>query len=198
VVKAPQPEPRTDHVAAKPTEVAPADAASRLPAVVALTEFSRMLTGALASRKGAQMLIQLAGRSETPEQLRVRQAQDLLAQAREDYRKQQYLACLDRCELLVGTYGDMSESLEAMQMANEIKKNPEWIKLACDQLGDRLSQMYLNLAETWLAKGEPQQAIFYLERVMQAAPNTRHAEVAQIRLSLLLGQPANKTPDQKR
>ena len=118
--------------------------------------------------------------------------------AREDYRKQQYLACLDRCELLVATYGDMSESMEAGKMAAEIKKNPEWIKLACNQLGDRLSQMYLNLADTWLAKGEPQQAIYYLERVVQAAPNTRHAEVAQIRLSLLQGQPPSKGLDVKR
>jgi tetratricopeptide (TPR) repeat protein len=154
-----------------------------------MTEVARVLKAALASRQGAQMLITLAARSENPELARVRQAQDLLSQAREDYRRQQYLACLDRCEMLIGSYADLSESLEAITMVAEIKKNPEWIKLACDQLNERLSAMYLNLADTWLKKGQPQQAIFYLERVLLTAPNSRQAEAAQIRLAQLQGAP---------
>ncbi len=168
------------------------------PAIVAMTELSRMLKGTLGARRGTQMLFTLVSLSDTPEQIRVRQAKDLLFQARDDYQKQHYLACLDRCDLLISTYPDLSESMAALQMASEIRKNPEWIKLACDQLGDRLSTMYLNLAETWLSRGEPQQAIFYLERVIQTAPNTRYAETAQVRLSQLQGQPTPRHGDQKR
>ncbi len=159
----------------------------------AMTEISRVIKGALASRPLYNVV--LSGHDEP---LRVRLAQDTLLQAQEDYRRQQYLACLDRCEMLVASYGDLKESQEAQQMANEIKKNPEWTKLACDQLGERLGILYLNLAETWLGKGEPQQAIYYLERVIQTAPNSRHAEKAQIRLTQLQGQPMPKNPELKR
>ena len=113
----------------------------------------------------------------------------MLAQAREDYRTQQYLCCLDRCEVLSGTYADLAEGTEAMQLAAEIKNNPEWMRLACDNLSDRLGLLYLSLAETWPKKGQPQQAVLYLERVVQAFPNTRQAEAAQIRLAQIQGQP---------
>jgi len=179
---------------ASPDDPAPAMA----HAVVAMTEISRMLKGALANRKGPQVLVTLASRNDSMGQLRLRQAQDTLLQAKEDYRRQQYLACLDRCEMLTANYPDLPESLEAQQMAGEIKKNPEWTKLACDQLGDRLGVLYLNLAETWLSRGEPQQAIFYLERVIQTAPNSRHADIAQVRLTQLQGQPVNKAPELKK
>jgi len=167
-------------------------------AVVAMTEVARVIKAALASRQGTEMLVTPASRSESPEQLRVRQAQELLSQAREDYRKQRYLACLDRCEMLIHSCSDLSESLEANTMALEIQKNPDWIKLACDQLNERLCVMYLNLAETWLRKGQPQQAVFYLERVLVTAPNTRHAEMAQVRLTQLQGQPLPRLQEQKK
>ena len=57
---------------------------------------------------------------------------------------------------------------------------------------DRLCTLYLALADTWLKKGQPQQAIFYLERVAQGFPNTRHAEEAQVRLSRLRGSPGKR------
>ena len=43
-------------------------------------------------------------------------------------------------------------------MATEIKYNPEWMRQACDTLSERLGVLYLSLAETWLKKGQPQQA----------------------------------------
>jgi tetratricopeptide (TPR) repeat protein len=190
-----------DPSAVKTTEPVPTleqDSSQGSRAVVALNEVARVIKAALASRQGAQMLITLASRNESAEQMRVRQAQDLLTQAREDYRKQNYLACLDRCEMLIHTYGDLSESLEANTMALEIQKNPDWIKLACDQLNERLCVMYLNLAESWLKKGQPQQAIFYLQRVLVTAPNSRHAEMAQVRLAQLQGQPLPRMQEQKK
>lgn len=153
------------------------------------SDLSQMFKTAMANRRGINALITLASRSDNTEQMRTRQAQELLNQARDDYRKQQYLACLDRCEILSTNYGDLSEGQEANLMASEIKKNPEWTKLACNQLGDRLCLLYMNLAENYLSKGEPQQAIYYLERIQQTAPNSRHADLAQSRLSQLQGMP---------
>ncbi len=182
------PLPRLASISSQPTEsVQP----SQVGAV--MSQLSRMLRGTFASQQGAQFLVNLTSKGDAPDLIRIRQAQDLLDQARTDYQQQHFLICLDRCEMLMSSYPDLAEAQEARQLAGEIRKNPEWIKLACDQLGDRLSVMYLNLAETWLTKGEPQQAIFYLERVIQTAPNTRYAETAQVRLAQLQGQPGKVT-----
>ena len=49
--------------------------------------------------------------------------------------------------------------------------------------------LYLSLADSWLKKGQPQQAIFYLERVIKMFPGSRQAEAAQVRLTRLRGAP---------
>jgi TolA-binding protein len=68
--------------------------------------------------------------------------------------------------------------------------------LACEQMGERLTTLYLSLAETWLKKGQPQQAIIYLERVIQTFPNTRNADIAQVRLAQIQGP--NRAPEPKK
>jgi thioredoxin-like negative regulator of GroEL len=158
-------------------------------AVEAVTELVRTYSGTQAARDGSLLLNTLTAKSEVGEQQRGRRARDLLSQAREDYRMQQFLCCLDRCETLMSQFSDLPEGSEASQLAAEIKSNPEWTKRVCDELGERLSALYLSLAETWLKKGQPQQAVFYLERVVQNFPNSRHAEAAQVRLSQIQGQP---------
>jgi hypothetical protein len=56
-------------------------------------------------------------------------------------------------------------------------------------LQSRLGVLYLGPAENCLKNGQPQQAVFYLRRVVRAFPNSRHAEVAQTRLSQIQGGP---------
>jgi tetratricopeptide (TPR) repeat protein len=138
------------------------------------------------------MLKTLMDRPEIKAVQRTRRARELLAQAREDYRTQQYLYCLERCELLAANYPDLSEGVQAIQLANEIKNNPEWMRQACDALGERLGGLYLSLAESWLKKGQPQQATACLERVIQTLPGSRQAEAAQLRLSQIQGQPTQR------
>jgi thioredoxin-like negative regulator of GroEL len=163
-----------------------------------LTEMVRVFAGTQAATEAGQMLTSLANSSELRAQQRVRRARELLAQARQDYRTQQYLCCLDRCEILSGGYGDLPEGAEANQLADEIKSNPEWMQRACDNLNDRLSGLYLSLAETWIRKGQPQQAQVCLERVIQTFPGSRQAEAAQVRLTQLQGQPTQRADYQKR
>jgi thioredoxin-related protein len=152
----------------------------------ALTQLTQTHPGTVAAREATRML---AVHAEAGESNRARRARDLLNQAKEDFRTQQFSCCLDRCELLTAQFGDQAESAEALRLEAEIKANPEWMKLACDQLGERLGVLYLGLAENCLKKGQPQQAVFYLERVVRAFPNSRHAEVAQTRLSQIQGGP---------
>ncbi|MBL8798882.1 MAG: thioredoxin family protein [Planctomycetia bacterium] len=157
-------------------------------AVDGLTELLRVYPGTTAAQEAGQRLNILAARPEMKGGQRVRRARELLAQAKEDYRTQQYLCCLDRCELLAAHYADLPEGADAVQLASEIKSNPEWMKSACDSLSDRLGLLYLSLADTWLRKGQPQQAEQYLEKIVQCFPGTRQAEAAQVRLSYLKGE----------
>jgi thioredoxin-like negative regulator of GroEL len=166
-------------------------------AINTVSDLIRSFAGTQAATEGSALLTSLASKPEIKAEIRTRRARDLLAQAREDYRTQQYLCCLDRCEVLVSSYGDLSEGIEAGQLAAEVKNNPEWLQQACDSLSDRLGGLYLALAESWIKKGQPQQAALYLERVVRTFPGTRQAETAQVRLSALNGRPTLQTEFKK-
>jgi thioredoxin-like negative regulator of GroEL len=155
-----------------------------------LTKLVKDYAGTQAAPQAAGMLTSLAKSPEVRGQQRATRAQELLAQAKEDYRTEQWLWCLERCELLTSSYGDLPEAAEALQMAAAIRGNPEWMTKACESMNNRLGELYLGLADTWLQKGQPQQAMLCLERVIRTFPNTRHAEMAQYRLNQLQGLPA--------
>jgi thioredoxin-like negative regulator of GroEL len=162
-----------------------------------LAELLRSFNGTKAASEANQLMGTLGGRQETDRShQRARRAGELLVQAREDYRTQQFLCCMDRCEVLAASYGDLPEGEEARLLAAEIKNNPEWMQTACESLSERLGSMYLALAETWIKKGQPQQAAQYLERVVKTFPNTRQAEVARLRLNRIqspVATPASAT-----
>jgi thioredoxin-related protein len=158
-------------------------------AVARISELVRSYAGTQAATEGGHMLSALAGGPEIKNQQRGKRARELLAQAREEYRTKRFLACLDRCDDLMTSYADLPEGVDAMQLAAQIKNNPDWMKQVCESLSDRLGGLYLSLAETLLKKGQPQQAAIYLERVVQTFPGTRQAEAAQIRLAQIQGHP---------
>ena len=157
-------------------------------AVQTLTQLLKAFPGTQAAAEAGQMLSAIASKPEVKINQRNKRARELLTQAREDYRTQQYLCCLDRCEMLASSYGDLPEGVEAMQIAGEIKNNPEWMRLACENLSDRLGLLYLAMAETWIRKGQPQEAVTCLEKVLQQFPGTRQAEAAQVKLAYIRGQ----------
>jgi thioredoxin-related protein len=160
-------------------------------AAEAAEEVTRAFAGSQAARDAEQWLA--AQRKPEPgDAARLRRARDLLAQAREDYRMQQFLCCLDRCEALQTGYADLPEASEAGQLAAEIKANPDWARQACEQMNDRLGLLYLAVADGLLKKGQPQQATYYLELVVKQYPGSRHAEAASARLAQIQGQPSRK------
>jgi hypothetical protein len=115
-------------------------------AMARITELVRTFVGTQAATEGGQMLTTLANRLEIKNEQRSKQARELLAQAREDYRTQQLLSCLDRCDDLASSYADLPEGADAIQLAAQIKNNPEWMKRVCESLSDRLGLLYLSLA----------------------------------------------------
>jgi thioredoxin-like negative regulator of GroEL len=158
-----------------------------------LTELIRAFSGTQAAAEAGQMLTSLGTKSEIKAKQRTQRAQELLAQAREDYSSGQYLCCMDRCEVLTSSYGDLPEGEEAKILESEIKSNPVWMQTACESLSDRLGLLYLSLADTWLKKGQPQQAALCLEKVVKSFPSSQHAEAAQRRLAQIQGRPTQQT-----
>ncbi len=164
------------------------DRGQTLEATNVLSELLRSFAGTQAATEAGQMLTSLTAKPETKSQIRLQRARELLAQAREDYRTQQYLCCLDRCDVLNSTYADLPEAAEAVQLTEEIRNNPEWLQQACETLTNRLGKLYISLAETWIKKGQPQQAALCLERVIQTFPGSREAQAAQIKLAAIQGR----------
>ena len=135
------------------------------------------------------MLSVIAQSADVLNQRRGKRARELLGQAREFHKSRDYVCCLDRCELLVGQYGDMIEGQEAAILLSEIKNNPEWMQGAVNAMNDRLGAMYLDMADAARKKNQPQEAEVILQRVIRTYPGLHQAESAQIRLSQLQGTP---------
>lgn len=173
-------------------EACKAAAAADYPRARALLRsISELATDPSLQAKAGQMLNDLDQR-DTRLQERVHQARQLLAQAREDYRTQQYLCCLDRCERLALSFPDLPEGAEGLRITKEFTNNPELLQRACDTLSERLSGLYLALAETCLKRNQPGQAARYWERVLQIYPGTPQAETARLRLSDLRASTLSK------
>ncbi len=118
---------------------------------------------------------------------RMDRAREMLVRAADSYRRQQWHICLQLCHSLIQAYPDLPESLDARQLANTI--NPEQLENLGKNLSDNLGQVYWELAQAKLRQGQPDQAIPFLERVVQSCPGSRLAVNAQDMLTQL-GQTA--------
>jgi thioredoxin-related protein len=167
-----------------------AETGEKKDAVAVAAELVRVYPGTSASKEGAQLLAAWTGSLDAPGEPRARRAKELLALAHDEYRSKLYLNCMERCENISAHYADLEEATEAARIAAEIRANPDYMKRACDQLADRLGVYYLSLAESYLQKGQPRQAITCLEKIVHLFPGSRPAETAQARLSQIQVPPA--------
>lgn len=152
-------------------------------------EVSRQFEGTNGAKESSQILASLANRQPNSEPLLISSnlAKEVLSLIRQDCKSANYLSCIDRYDYMTATFAEAMETQEAGIIIAEIKSNPEWMKTACEQMSDKLANLYLSLADSWTKKGQPQQAIYYLEKTIQTFPGTKYAESAQIRLAQLLG-----------
>jgi hypothetical protein len=73
------------------------------------------------------------------------------------------------------------------QLVAQIKNDPEQLQQLCAALEDSLAEIYLELAESWLRKGQREQEAATLQKILQSFPNSRHAQTAQDRLRQIGG-----------
>ena len=167
-------------------------------AIDTISDLMRAFAGTQAATDAGPLLTSLVKKPNVKDNQRIRRARELLAEAREEFRTQQYLLCLNRCDMLSRTFSDLPEGADAAELAGQIKNHPERLRQAADLASEQLGSIYLALAETCLRQGQPQQAVLWLERVTQALPNTRQADVAQMRLTQIQGQPATRPVEFRR
>ena len=159
-----------------------------------LADLMKAYAGTQAAADAATAMAGLAEKPETREKQRTRQARDVLALAKDDFRANRFYDCLQRCEQLSLAFTDRPESKEAVALAAEIKSNPDRLSLACEQMNDKTAAMYLALADSWSKKGQDKEASACLEKVMKLSPASRHAELAQVQLAKIQGRnPATTT-----
>ncbi len=159
-----------------------------------LADLMKAYAGTQAAADAATAMSGLAEKPETREKQRTRQARDVLALAKDDFRANRFYDCLQRCEQLLLAFTDRPESKEAVALAAEIKSNPDRLALACEQMNDKTAAMYLALADSWSKKGQDKEASACLEKVMKLSPTSRHADLAQVQLAKIQGRnPATAT-----
>jgi len=135
-------------------------------------------------RAGVAPIVSPARPADAPAE-RTRRARELLALARDDFLQQHFLSCLERCKVLAGNFPDLPEGAEAKQLAGQIKNDPEQLQQVCATLVDALAETYLELAESWLGKGETRQAAASWQKLVESCPETRQAQMARERLRQL-------------
>ncbi len=159
-----------------------------------INDTMRTYAGLQAAKDGSTLLARVMQSPEIRQQQRAKRAQELLAQAQDFYKTKDHIPCLDRCEILMASYGDMPQSQTAYQLAASIKNDPKFMQAACDTMSDRLGNMWIALADTMLREGQPDRARYYFERIIHAFPGTGLAERAEIRLNQLTGTAASIRP----
>ena len=163
-------------------------------AMDALADLMKAYAGTQAAADAATAMSGIADKPETREKQRARQARDVLALAKEEFRAGRFHDCLQRCEQLSLAFADRPENKEGAALATEIKNNPERLAKACEQMNDKTAAMYLALADSWSKKGQDKEAATCLEKVLKLSPDSRHAELAQVQLAKIQGRnPATTT-----
>lgn len=79
---------------------------------------------------------------------------------------------------------------DAQRLIDDSLADPQALKQLVEAQSDRLANLLFQSAETAIKQGQPQQAVYYLERILQIFPSSKYANTAQIRLAQIQGPPA--------
>ncbi len=154
-----------------------------------LRELEKLYLGLPIANQAKKLRVRVEAFLARTSRERLRSAHDLMEQADNDYQQGMYLICLDRCDHLIENYADLDVAKRAKGLLKKIKKDPKKMQKICDSLPSRYGIIYLTMADMKMKKGDPQQAIYYLRRIIQAYPGTPQAELAEIRLKQIEGAP---------
>ncbi len=127
----------------------------------------------------------------TPREERAQRAREILGQAVDAYRKQQWLTCLDQSRSLMVFYPDLAESTEARQLEQAI--GTEQLERLEKDLIENLAQVYWELAQGKIRQNQLSQASPYMEKIVHTCPGSRYAPAAQEFLRSHANRPAGES-----
>ena len=98
------------------------------------------------------------------------------------------LAALALWHLAAYLAGKLAKERKAVRQSPEpdhFETDPQKLEQTCAGIVQSLAEMYLKLAESWLRKGQPQEAAAVLQKLIERCPETRQAQLARDRLQQL-------------
>lgn len=164
------------------------DRGQGMEAIDGLTELLRRYPGTVAAHDGGELLSSLNSKPELRDGVRAKRAREILALARDDYRTERYLACLEHCDTLATAYRGLPEGVEGAQLATLVRDNPERMSRAVADMNDRMGAMYMALAQSHIKRGNHTGAAQALEKLVTACPTCSGASEARVQLASLQGK----------
>lgn len=92
---------------------------------------------------------------------------------------------LERAEAVAVSHPNTPAGEEAVGILAAIKADPVKLARAAEQLDEKLAAGYFTIAEGFEAKGRSKEATTYFEKVIVAAPASKHAERARVRVAAI-------------
>lgn len=139
----------------------------------------------------------LASRSTVKEAGESILAEGLIAKMQENKKSGRVALAHGLAEQIKALAPGTSAEADAQRVIDDIIKDPGALKQLVEAQTERLAAVLFQAAESSLGMGQPQQAIYYLERVAHAFPNSRFSSLAQTRLAQILGAPRKAVVDQE-
>lgn len=79
---------------------------------------------------------------------------------------------------------------DAQRVIDDSMADPQAVKQLVEAQSDKLANLLFQSAEIAIKQGQPQQAVYYLERISQIFPGSKYANSAQTRLAQIQGPPS--------
>ncbi len=159
--------------------------ASDPAAVAAYADVLRTAPGTPAAASATGKLAALAARPELASQLRGPAARELNAVLQDRLRHGRVADALDLAGLLRTHFPGTPEAAEANGLVAQMTADPARLAEAADQQAARTAATYLALADAHATRGDNAAAVRAFDRVVQVAPQSRHAAAARARLAVL-------------
>jgi thioredoxin-like negative regulator of GroEL len=150
-----------------------------------LAELTKQFAGTHTAETATARLASLAGRPKASSL----SARELLADARERFRTNQFGECLDACDKLIAYHNLTPEAADAKQLVASIQADPDRLAAVIDRQNERTATLYLTLADAWQKKGQIKEAQACLDKVTALCPEGKYAMAARKKLSELPGAP---------
>lgn len=154
---------------------------------------SEILSSANESKKTLNAPGALASRSTNTEE-KSSLTVELLSRMISDRKSGKMASAHEIAEQIKAIAPGTNAEADAQRVIDDILADSQAMKQLVDVQSDRLAGLLFQAAEAALKQGQPQQAIYYLDRVSLVFPNSRLSSMAQIRLAQIQGPPPTKLP----